>query len=385
MSSARRTGGIGVVLLVLLAIFLAPVLVLVLVGLLFVPFMGGIGGGSEGCAPTAGVLPPSLISQPLNGYITEAAAEWNVDPLALAVLVHNEHGWTFDVQMPPPYGNGPVPVTSFAGAQGFMQQLLPTFERLKNANPAHQPGDINDAVDTLYVAAQYLYEEGGVVGAPLGTPATVFQEGTQLNAIVAYHSGPGFEANGLGPAGRQYRDEGYAAYLELLQAGGASENPEFLCSQTLSQDGTIPGILGEDAWVLPIETGRFRVTDPFGVVKWYRNYIPHRGTDLAAPEGTPIRATRSGVVKFSGYNPRTPYFGYHVIIDHGIVDGKHVITRYHVIGALMPDLQGKFVNAGEKIGTVGMTLGNTTGNHVHFEVQVDGEFVNPARYFSELR
>lgn len=363
---------------IFLLIILLPAMILLLL-----PFPGQSESDNVYCSSSPGVLPISVVPQPLNGYITAAAAQWDADPLALAVLVHNEQG-AFDVAMPPPYGNGRVPRTSFEGAHGFMQFLLGTWEGYKYSNPAHQPGDVMDAVDSLYAAAHYLANEGGVVGAPLGSPETVYQEGTLLNAIVAYHSGPAFESVGLGRWGKKYRDDGYEAYLELLRAGGASESSEILCARSLNQDGTFPGILGDDGWSLPVEAGEFRVTSRFGEVSYLRNFFEHTGTDLAGNTGVPITAMRDGVVRYSGYNPDTSYWGYHVIIDHGVINGKHVITRYHVIGRLEPGLQGHTVNADDTIGYLGKTLGNTTGSHVHIEFVVDGVHVNPESFLPEL-
>lgn len=366
-----KAGGIGALVLVLL---LVPGLMLggLLAFVIFLPF----GGGGTTCTSGPGVLPVASVPQPLNGLVTEAAEQWGTDPLALAVLVHNEHGWTFDVPLPPPYGNGPIPRTSEANAVGFMQFLLPTWRKYQNSNPAHQPGDIMDPKDALYAAAHYLLDLGGKKGNPLGSPAAINQEGTLLNAIVSYHSGPGFESVGLGPRGRQYMQKGYAAYLELLRAGGASENAAAACTASVDENGTIPGIVNSGTWQLPVEAGRYYISSRFGEVSPIRNYLSHRGTDFAAPEGTPVHAALGGVVTFAGSDLRQDYYGNFVIIDHGTVGGDHIITRYHVLGKVAPNLQGKIVNAGDIIGWVGKS-GNSTGNHVHFETNVNGVFLNP--------
>lgn len=140
----------------------------------------------------------------------------------------------------------------------------------------------------------------------------------------------------------------------------------------------------DQKWTLPIEPGKFRITDRWGIKSWYRDYIPHRGTDLAAPEGTPVMAMRSGVVTFAAdETTKSRYYGYYIIIDHGEIDGKHVITRYHTLGRIVPGLQGRTISGGETIGYVGRS-GNSLGNHVHIEFQVDGMFVNPETYLLEL-
>lgn len=99
----------------------------------------------------------------------------------------------------------------------------------------------------------------------------------------------------------------------------------------------------------------------------------HTGIDFAAPIGTPIYATADGKieevsVRFSGY-------GKMIIIDHGF----GYKTRY----AHMHDFavrQGQSIKRGELIGYVGDT-GLSTAPHLHYEVFMNGEFINPVHYF----
>ena len=97
----------------------------------------------------------------------------------------------------------------------------------------------------------------------------------------------------------------------------------------------------------------------------------HEGVDLAAPEGTPIYASRTGIVKEATFGRAA---GYYVKIDHG--DGFRSIymhmTRYTV-------RSGQAVSAGQVIGYVGST-GTSTGNHLHFGISYNGSYVNPAHY-----
>ena len=97
----------------------------------------------------------------------------------------------------------------------------------------------------------------------------------------------------------------------------------------------------------------------------------HQGVDLAAPAGTPIYATRSGVVTASTYGNAA---GYYVCINHG--DGFSSIymhmTNYVVYA-------GQAVSAGQLIGYVGKT-GVATGNHLHFGISYNGMYVNPCLY-----
>ena len=99
----------------------------------------------------------------------------------------------------------------------------------------------------------------------------------------------------------------------------------------------------------------------------------HQGVDLAAPQGTPIYASRAGVVTTATYSSSA---GYYVTINHG--DGFSSIYMHmtnYVVGA------GSAVSAGQLIGYVGNT-GITTGYHLHFGIAYNGAYVNPCAYVS---
>ena len=97
----------------------------------------------------------------------------------------------------------------------------------------------------------------------------------------------------------------------------------------------------------------------------------HQGIDIAADMGTPIVATADGVVTAAGWNGG---YGNMVDVDHG----GGIVTRYGHASALAVTV-GQQVRRGEIIAYVGST-GRSTGPHVHYEVRVDGQPVNPAGY-----
>ena len=102
-----------------------------------------------------------------------------------------------------------------------------------------------------------------------------------------------------------------------------------------------------------------------------RNGKMHTGVDFAASDGTHIYAWKSGTVTFVGWSGG---YGNFIIVDHG--DGT--VSRYaHCSGYAVS--QGQTVTKGQTIGYVG-TTGNSTGNHLHFEIKVNGNFVNPLNY-----
>ena len=101
----------------------------------------------------------------------------------------------------------------------------------------------------------------------------------------------------------------------------------------------------------------------------------HKGTDMAAPEGTPYYAADSGTVMYAtnggGYNGGA---GNWVVISHG----NGIVTKYmHSLETFVNP--GDYVERGQNIGLVGNT-GNSFGAHLHFQVEVDGVAVNPNNY-----
>ncbi len=99
----------------------------------------------------------------------------------------------------------------------------------------------------------------------------------------------------------------------------------------------------------------------------------HRGVDVAADAGTPVYAAQDAYVTVAEWDYTN---GNWVELDHGVSsDGRLWTTRY----SHMEDLAvqaGQIVHAGDLLGHVGST-GNSTGNHLHFEVAVDGVLIDP--------
>lgn len=121
---------------------------------------------------------------------------------------------------------------------------------------------------------------------------------------------------------------------------------------------------GELCWPLP---GHPYISCNFGDDDAYGN-SGHRGTDIPAPEGTPILAAHSGTIIISGWNNS---YGNQVLLDNG----AGLSTRYaHMTAAAVS--AGETVTAGQVIGYVGNT-GDSTGFHLHFEVMQNGVRVNP--------
>ena len=127
---------------------------------------------------------------------------------------------------------------------------------------------------------------------------------------------------------------------------------------------TVNGI----TWVMPVIYKG--VTDRFGM-RWHpidHEYKMHNGVDLVGSTGTPVVATRSGVITTAVFH-RT--CGNHIWINHG--DGyKSVYMHLDTMTVSV----GQYVVAGQQIGTVGST-GGSTGPHLHFGVAYNGNYLDP--------
>lgn len=124
-------------------------------------------------------------------------------------------------------------------------------------------------------------------------------------------------------------------------------------------------------WMTPVNYTC--LSSPYGwrIHPVYGDWRFHSGVDLSAPQGTPIYASRSGVVTTATYDSSA---GYYVIINHrdGFSTGYLHMTHYIVS-------VGQEVAQGQIIGYVGST-GTSTGPHLHFTMYYNGSTVNPADY-----
>ena len=139
-----------------------------------------------------------------------------------------------------------------------------------------------------------------------------------------------------------------------------------------SDDYYVPDFSGE-GWLIPCNY--VCVTDAYGwrIHPFTGTESFHSGIDLAGWEGTPIYASRSGVVTTATSHWS---FGNYVTINHG--DGYSSLyahMTYFIVS------EGEYVDAGEVIGYMGST-GESTGDHLHFSIYYDSSSVNPASLIS---
>ncbi len=178
---------------------------------------------------------------------------------------------------------------------------------------------------------------------------------------------------------QQYQDGRFVSDGQILAAEFVNKGKTHRAVWFESKDGAVKGYYTPEGRGMrkaflraPLDftriSSRFnssRLHPVLGVVR------AHKGTDYAAPTGTPIWAAGNGRVQFVG---RKGGYGNVVIIDHG----KGISTVYGHMSRFGRSLRvGRTVNQGDTIGFVGMT-GLATGPHLHYEYRVNGVQKNPA-------
>ena len=188
------------------------------------------------------------------------------------------------------------------------------------------------------------------------TQKEVIQEGvtgsSNVKAEITYINGIEVDFNLLDS------DVLVAPQKQIIKRGTKSVPKEL----TLATEGRMP---------FPLKEGTYkRISCPFGPRK---APVPgastfHKGIDIAADTGTPIYASAGGTVKYAGSEPG---FGLYIKLSH---DGG-VQTLYGHCSQLLVK-KGEKVKQGQIIALVGNT-GRSSGSHLHFEIRVNGEAVDP--------
>lgn len=209
-------------------------------------------------------------------------------------------------------------------------------------------------------------------GAAAGTLSPLPEDNALVQAAVLTGvGGPDDEAVAADPEGDDTEDPALADLRRVAltlrdvrealpqQREGLEQVSTALAEEQARQDAT-PSI-----WpVRGLVTSRYGWRrSPFGVSRQF-----HHGIDIAAPRGTPIVATADGRVVFSGWDGA---FGNAVIIDHGF--GYRTLYAHNAYNVVEV---GDRVRRGQVVAHVGST-GRSTGPHVHYEVFVKGQRVDP--------
>ncbi|MEV0303797.1 M23 family metallopeptidase [Streptomyces prasinus] len=273
-----------------------------------------------------------------------------VTPSLLAAQIDQLSGWDNDTAS-----------LSEQGIARFTDAQWRTWGRDDDANGRSSPLDQPDAVMALGRYDCSLAEEV----TDLRTKGTVNGNLVDLT-LAAYTVGTDEVARaGRVPAGARPFLEKVRERLPRYEAL-VRQNPDAADGRKAS------AILIPPAGTLP-------VTSPFGSREHPLTGVTklHTGVDFGAPQGAPVFATRDGRVTFAAM---TSAYGNRVVIDHGTIAGKRLETTYSHLSALQITA-GQTVTAGTPVGLVGST-GLSTGPHLHFEVLLDGQYMDPMPWLS---
>jgi murein DD-endopeptidase MepM/ murein hydrolase activator NlpD len=191
---------------------------------------------------------------------------------------------------------------------------------------------------------------------------TADTRGDQYRLIVdtEYSPSGAFRGKVLVAAALRHGDDLY----EVFRHAAADGKVHYLSRSGIS-------LSSRQAFTYPLRSAR--ISSAFNMRRMHpilKRIRPHKGTDFAAPEGTPIQATRTGTVRFVGRNAG---YGNTVEIQH---NGGY-LTRYAHMQKPAGSLSvGDRVRQGQVIGYVGST-GLATGPHLHYEVRLHGQPLDP--------
>ena len=162
---------------------------------------------------------------------------------------------------------------------------------------------------------------------------------------------------------------GLEQQLTKLSALLNDRNDKLLALETMLLQDSLDK--GKFPSVAPVTIGDYSSNFGWRIDPFTGKNAMHEGVDFMAPEGTPIMASASGIVVYSGFHPE---YGNMVEIDHG----NDIVTRYGHASRLLVRV-GQVVRSGQEIAEVGST-GRSTGCHLHFEVRYKGIAQNPRRF-----
>jgi murein DD-endopeptidase MepM/ murein hydrolase activator NlpD len=205
-------------------------------------------------------------------------------------------------------------------------------------------------------AAQVREERGALIDARDSLSATKETQLVALSKLSDSERAEASEIDALKESSAQLAEQ-----IRAAQAARAAASAPASSSSTSTSTDSTPSSSG---LVWPVSGP---ITSPFGW-RWGRM---HEGIDIGVGYGTPIHAAASGTVIYCGWESG---YGNLVVIDHG----GNLATAYGHQSSIAVSC-GQSVSQGQVIGYVGAT-GHATGPHLHFEVRIDGNPVDPLGY-----
>lgn len=258
-----------------------------------------------------------------SNIINQAASKYNVPAALIAAVIKQESNFNPNAR-------------SHAGATGLMQ-LMPATARglgVKNSRDPYQ----NVMGGTKYLK-QMLDKFGSIE-----------------KALAAYNAGPGnvTKYGGIPPFSET---KNYVKKVNsyFKQMGGSLS----------SSGGSAAGYYDS-----------MRRTSHFGQQEKGLRSAPHKGLDLAAKSGTPIKSLKSGKVLTAAYSKSA---GYWVVVQQD--DGT--VAKYMHMQKGLKVKAGQKVQAGQTLGKMGST-GHSTGTHLHMQIEKNGKAIDPEAYMQQI-
>ncbi|MGW0085419.1 M23 family metallopeptidase [Streptomyces sp. NPDC003393] len=316
----------------------------------FMALNGGLGPAPSDGAGTTGTV-TSKVDGSYVPWLRRATSACPVfTPAVLAAQIDQLSGWSDDTSS-----------LSEQGIARFTQARWKTWGRDDDGNGRSSPRDPVDAIMALGRQDCSLLREV----TALRTRGTVDGELVDLT-LAAYTAG----TDAVSRAGRVPATA--RPFLDAVKA----RLPQY---ESLVRQNPEPSGDRSTSAILSPPVGTLTLTSPFGSRKHPLVGVTklHTGVDFGAPEGAQVSAAREGRVEFAGM---TAAYGNRVVIDHGTIEGKRLQTTYSHLSAIQVT-QGQSVSRGSPIGHVGST-GLSTGPHLHFEVLLDGQYLDPVPWLT---
>lgn len=266
-------------------------------------------------------------------------------------------------------------MSDFLNKAEYVQQLS-SYDR----NKLIEFQETRAEVERQEAKLQQEYEELTALKSDLETKqadvqSLVAQQETLLNQLTASLGENAELVSGLRTKLAAYNEQ-VAAAAKAAQAAQAEQAAQAAAQVSVSTSSGSSSSSSSSSSSVVSGSGQFVNPCPSGYLSsgfGYRTYDNsfHKGIDLACSAGNPIYAAASGTVIIAGYSASA---GNWVVINHG----NGLVTKYMHASALYVSA-GQTVSAGQQIAAVGST-GNSSGNHLHFQVEVNGTAVNPYLY-----
>ncbi len=257
---------------------------------------------------------------------------------------------------------------------GIVSKLGLTMSEMQVLNP-----EFSESM-TIYVGDQFLISQDEPFLAVTVTRTEVYEESTDYetqyyNDNTKYQGSSVVMQDGIKGTDRVTADVSYINGVEVRRKVLKRETieeptPKIVANGTKPPppNASISNVeVGKMLWPVGGSNGGLISEMPYG----YGGYYGHQGLDIAANYGTPIYAAENGVVITARWYGD---YGNCVMIQHdnGIITLYGHCSYLHVY-------EGQYVTQGEAIADVGST-GRSTGNHLHFEVRINGVCMNPVNY-----